>query len=280
MTTRFLKMHGTGNDFVVLDARAEPLKVTSEMAQRMANRHLGIGCDQLIVLGKSGKADVLMQIFNADGSEIGTCGNASRCVADIIMGENNVAQATIETKTGMLVGVRAENGGVTVNMGEPKWEWRDVPLSESRNTLHLGLQQGLMMDPVAVNMGNPHAIFFVRDLAHIKMAEWGEKLEHDPLFPDRANISAVQVLSESHIKMIVWERGTGLTLACGSAACAAVVAGVRREILERKVTVDLPGGTLEIEWQQGQGGNGEVMMTGPVAYVFEGEIELNALKAS
>ncbi len=268
-------MHGTGNDFVVLDARAEPLKVTSEMAQHLANRHLGIGCDQLVVLHKSGKADVLMQIFNADGTEIGTCGNASRCVADIVMGENNVAQATIETKTGFLVGVRAENGGVTVNMGAPKWEWRDIPLAESRNTLHLGLSAGLLADPVAVNVGNPHAIFFVRDLAHIKMSEWGPKLEHDPLFPERANISAVQILSESHIKMIVWERGTGLTLACGSAACAAVVAGVRRELLGRKVTVDLPGGTLEIEWQDGKG---EVMMTGPVAYVFEGEIGLNGLK--
>lgn len=279
MTTRFLKMHGTGNDFVVLDARATPIKATSALAQRIADRHLGVGCDQLVVLKPSKKADVAMQIFNADGSEIATCGNATRCVADIIMGERNVAQATIETRTGLLVGVRAEDGGITVNMGEPKWDWRDIPLSESRNTLHLGLSCGLMMDPVAISMGNPHAVFFVRDLAHIKMGEWGPKLEHDPLFPQRANISAVQIIKPDHVKMVVWERGAGLTLACGSAACAAVVAGVRRELLERKVTVDLPGGQLLIEWQEG-GGNGEIMMTGPIAYVFEGEIELSGLKAA
>lgn len=273
MTTRFLKMHGTGNDFVVLDARAQPIDMTPALVQRLAHRHTGIGCDQLVVLTQSQNADVMMRIFNADGSEISTCGNATRCVADIIMGERNVAQATIATNAGMRVGVRAEGGGVTVNMGEPKWEWRDIPLRESRNTLHLGLQQGLLMDPVAVNMGNPHAVFFVRDLAHIKMHEWGAKLEHDPLFTERANISAVQVLAPDRIKMIVWERGTGLTLACGSAACAAVVAGVRRELLERRVTVDLPGGTLAIEWQNGQG-NGQVIMTGAVAYVFEGEISL------
>ena len=273
--TRFLKMHGTGNDFVVLDAREQKLSLAAELVKRLSDRHLGVGCDQLVVLHPSQKADVKMQIFNADGSEISTCGNATRCVADIIMGERNVAQATIETKAGLLVGVRADNGGVTVNMGEPNWDWRMIPLRESRNTLHLGLQQGLLMDPVAVNIGNPHAVFFVRDLNHIKMAEWGAKLEHDPLFPERANISAVQVLAPNHLKMLVWERGTGLTLACGSAACAAVVAGVRRELAERKARVELPGGTLEVEWQPGVGdGNGQVLMTGAVAYVFEGEIEL------
>ena len=275
MTTRFLKMHGTGNDFVVLDARAAPFQVSSAMARQLSNRHLGIGCDQLVVLKPSVKADVMMQIFNADGSEIATCGNATRCVGDILMKERTVAQATIETKSNLLVAVRAENGEVTVNMGAPKWDWRDIPLAESRNTLHLGLSQGLLMDPVAVNMGNPHAIFFVRDLAHIKMSEWGPKLEHDLLFPERVNVSAVQVISPTHVKMLVWERGAGLTLACGSAACAAVVAGVRRELTERKVTVELPGGILHIDWQQGQS-TGNVMMTGPVTYVFEGEISLQS----
>ncbi|MEJ0009552.1 MAG: diaminopimelate epimerase [Alphaproteobacteria bacterium] len=271
--TPFLKMHGTGNDFVVLDGRKRAVSIDSASAKRIADRHFGIGCDQLVVLGESKKADVFMRIFNSDGSEISTCGNASRCVADLLMREGNVAQATIETAAGLLVGMRAEGDSVTIDMGEPKWEWRDVPLSESRNTLHLGIAEGLLMDPVAISMGNPHAIFFVRDLHHIRLGEWGPKLEHDRLFPQRANISAVQVVSPEYIKMAVWERGTGLTLACGSAACAAVVAGVRREILERKVEVDLPGGRLSVEWRPGEG-NGRVLMTGPVAYVFNGEIEL------
>jgi diaminopimelate epimerase len=226
--TPFLKMHGTGNDFVLLDARARDVSMTAELAKWLSDRHFGIGCDQLLVLKKSSKAEAYMQIFNADGSEISTCGNATRCVADFLMRESGYLQATIETGAGIRTGKRADNGDVEVNMGAPRLGWQEIPLSESRNTLHLGLEVGLLSDPVAVNMGNPHAIFFVRDLAHVKMAEWGEKLEHNPLFPERANISAVQVMDANHIRMQVWERGTGITLACGSAACAAVVAGVAR----------------------------------------------------
>jgi diaminopimelate epimerase len=270
----FLKMHGTGNDFVLLDARARDVAVTSGDVKRLSNRHFGIGCDQFLVLKKSEKAEAFMQIFNADGSEISTCGNATRCVADFLMKESGKNEAAIETGAGIRSGKLAENGDVEVNMGAPRLSWREIPLSESRNTLHLGLEVGLLADPVAVNMGNPHAIFFVRDLAHIKMAEWGEKLEHHPLFPERANISAVQVIDDSHINMQVWERGTGITLACGSAACAAVVAGVLREKTKRACTVDLPGGVLQVEWLQGAGTAGEVLMRGPVAYVFEGVVSL------
>jgi len=267
--TSFLKMHGTGNDFVVLDSREQSLTITPDIAKRLADRHFGIGCDQLVLLEKSSVADVKMRIFNADGSEITTCGNASRCVADFMMRESGGVQASIETGAGVVHGSQSPEG-VTVNMGAPKLDWQQIPLSETRNTLHLGLQEGLLMDPVAVNMGNPHAVFFVRDLAHIKMAEAGPKLEHNPLFPQRANISAVQLLSESHLKMVVWERGTGLTMACGSAACAAAVAGVLREITQRKVQIDMPGGTLHVEYTQ----DGPVLMSGPVAYVFEGAIEI------
>lgn len=270
--TPFLKMHGTGNDFVLLDARDQSLTLSSETVKRLADRHFGIGCDQLLLLEKSSSADAKMRIFNADGSEISTCGNATRCVADFLMGESGKPEASIETAAGIRTGSRAPQGGITVNMGAPKFDWQQIPLSESRNTLHLGLAEGLLMDPAAVNMGNPHAVFFVRDLYHIKMGEWGAKLEHNPLFPERANISAVQVLSPSHIKMVVWERGAGLTMACGSAACAAVVAGVQREVLDRNVQVDLPGGTLHVQWQGGE--TGDVLMTGPVAYVFNGEIEI------
>lgn len=269
--TPFLKMHGTGNDFVVLDARTRGLSIDKEGAKRLSDRHFGIGCDQLLLLEKSDKADVRMRIFNADGSEISTCGNASRCVADFMMKEAGSNKASIETSAGIVSGTR-EGELIKVNMGAPKFEWNQIPLSETRNTQHLGLQEGLLMDPVAVNMGNPHAIFFVRDLYHIKMAEWGPKLETNPLFPQRANISAVQVLSENRIKMIVWERGAGLTMACGSAACAAVVAGSLREITSRTVDVELPGGTLNIHWQHGE--PGDVLMSGPVAYVYTGEIEI------
>lgn len=270
--TPFLKMHGTGNDFVVLDARKHPLTMTAALAARLSHRHFGIGCDQLVVLHPSQAADVRMQIFNTDGSEISTCGNATRCVAELVMRERAATQANIETSAGIRTGARGDNGEVVVNMGAPRWDWREIPLAESRNTLHLGLSEGLLMDPVAVNMGNPHIIFFVRDLAHIKLAEWGAKLEVNPLFPERVNVSAVQVLSPDHLSMMVWERGTGLTMACGSAACAAVVAGVGRELCQRQATVTLPGGDLHIDWQPGD--NGDVLMRGPVADVFSGEIEV------
>jgi diaminopimelate epimerase len=271
----FLKMHGTGNDFVVLDARKRVVALTKEEIVRVADRHFGIGCDQLLVLKKSDKADAFMQIFNADGSEISTCGNATRCVADYLMKETGKDTASIETGAGIRTGIRAENGDVQANMGAPKFGWQEIPLAETRNTMHLGLEAGLLMDPAAVNMGNPHAIFFVRDVNHVKMGEWGPKLEHHPLFPERANISAVQVTGDSSIKMVVWERGTGLTLACGSAACAAVVAGVRRGLISAKCDVELPGGTLQIDWRKtGNATGGDVLMSGPVAYVFTGEIEI------
>ena len=274
MKIPFLKMHGTGNDFVLLDARTRDVSLMKEQVIRLADRHFGIGCDQLLVLKASKTAEAFMQIFNADGSEISTCGNATRCVSDFLMRESGKAAATIETKAGIRTGKRADTGEVEVNMGAPRLHWQEIPLSESRNVLHLGLELGLLADPVAVNMGNPHAIFFVRDLAHVKMAEWGEQLEVNPLFPERANISAVQVISETHIKMQVWERGTGITLACGSAACAAVVAGSLREKTQRECTVELPGGSLHVAWLKAPDNSGEVLMRGAVAYVFSGEIEV------
>ena len=273
MTIPFIKMHGTGNDFVVIDGRKQAVTLDAAAVKRLADRHFGIGCDQLVVLSASDKADAAMAIFNADGSQISTCGNATRCVADFLMRERGAREATIETAHGIRSGWRAEDGSVTVNMGAPRWEWDEIPLSESRNTLHLGIEEGLLADPAAVSMGNPHMIFFVRDLGHIKMAVWGAKLEHHPLFPQRVNVSAVQVVNERALRMVVWERGAGLTLACGSAACAAVVAAMRRGMAERKVTVTVPGGTLAIEWLKTDDESiGDVLMSGAVAYVFEGTI--------
>ncbi|MBX9726882.1 MAG: diaminopimelate epimerase [Rickettsiales bacterium] len=271
----FQKMHGAGNDFIVLDARAQALAITPEQAKFLCDRHLGIGCDTLVILDKATDADVAVRFINGDGSDSATCGNATRCVADVVMRETGKDTARIATTVGVLTAKRNEAGLITVNMGTPKFGWNEIPLSESRNTMHLGLEMGLMADPAAVNMGNPHAIFFVRDLAHIKIAEWGAALEHHPLFPERANISAVQVMGDNHIKMAVWERGAGITLACGSAACAAVAAGVRRGLIHPECTVDLPGGTLEIHWKKNDGStSGDIFMSGPVAYVFEGVVEI------
>ena len=271
MNIPFLKMHGAGNDFVVVDRRnATPIDAAT--ATKLADRRFGVGCDQVVVLEPSSKADVFMRLFNHDGSEIGACGNASRCIGQLLMDETGKAKASIETLAGVLEATRADTG-ITVDMGEPKWEWRDIPLAESRNTLHLGLQEGMLMDPVSINIGNPHMIFFVRDIDMVDLAKSGPKLEHDALFPQRVNVSVVKVLSEDHFVMKTWERGAGLTLACGSAACATVVAAVRREIGVRKATVDVPGGRLFIEWNAGEG-NGKVLMTGPAAKVFEGSIEL------
>jgi diaminopimelate epimerase len=267
----FRKMHGTGNDFVIFDGRKKAVNLSTEQVKRLCDRRYGIGCDQLVILTATKNADAGMEIYNADGSKISTCGNASRCVGDILLREKKKKSVTIETAAALLTAERSGEANVRVHMGSPKWDWREIPLAESRNTLHLGLEAGGMSDPVAINMGNPHAIFFVKDTNFVRIAEWGAKLEVNPLFPERANISAVQVLSDDRLRMKVWERGTGETLACGSAACAAVVAGVRRDVCGRNANVELPGGTLTIEWQEGEG-NGQVYMTGAVAYVFEGEI--------
>lgn len=271
----FQKMHGAGNDFIVVDARSTALTLKPAQATFLCDRHLGIGCDTLVILEQSTDADVAVRFINGDGSISATCGNATRCVADLLMRETGKDSTRIATGVGVLTASRNAAGLITVNMGTPKFGWAEIPLSESRNTMHLGLEMGLLADPVAVNMGNPHAIFFVRDLAHIKMGEWGAALEHHPLFPERANISAVQVLGDNHIKMAVWERGAGLTLACGSAACAAVAAGVRRGVIHPECTVDLPGGTLEIQWQKNSDSSGgDIFMSGPVAYVFEGVVTI------
>lgn len=265
----FRKMHGTGNDFVVIDVRKNALKLSTEQVALLAHRRFGIGCDQLVLIAPSEVAAAHMHIYNCDGGKISTCGNATRCVADILMREGGVTQVNIATDAGVLEAWREGDADVRVDMGPPRIHWSEIPLSESRNTLHLGLQEGALMDPVAVNMGNPHAVFFVPKLDVIPMAQAGPKLEQHALFPERANISAVEVLGPNHLAMKVWERGTGETLACGSAACAAVVAGYRRGLCEREAQVDLPGGTLHVRWQTEAEG-GHVLMSGPVAYVYEG----------
>lgn len=271
----FRKMHGLGNDFVVLDARRADLPITPARAAAIADRRFGVGCDQFIVMEPPGDgADVFMRIRNPDGSEAGACGNATRCIASLVAAETGRDRVVVRTIAGDLP-VEALPGGLfRADMGPARLGWRDVPLAREMDTLHLPIARGdLLADPAACSMGNPHATFFVQDLDAISVAGIGPGLEHDPLFPERANIGFVQVLSPEHIRLAMWERGAGITLACGSGACAAVVNAARRGLTGRRVRVTLAGGDLGIEWREA---DGHVLMTGPVATAFTGTLDLDA----
>ena len=272
----FRKMHGLGNDFVVLDARAAPLPISPTRAAAIADRHRGIGCDQFIVMEPGGEgADVFMRIRNPDGSESGACGNATRCVAELAMETTGIGAATVRTLFGDLPAERLDDGTIRVDMGAPRLGWRDVPLAREMDTLHLPLSAAGVADAAALSMGNPHATFFVPDLDALDIPRLGPLLEHDPLFPERANIGFAQVVARDHLRLTVWERGAGLTLACGSGACAALVNAVRRGLTAREATVTLPGGDLRIAWHD----DGHVLMAGPIATAFTGMIDLDAFPA-
>lgn len=273
MSTRpFVKMHGLGNDVVIFDARAEPLPLSPDAARRIADRRRGVGCDQVVVIEPpaNGRADVFLRFYNADGGEAQACGNGTRCVAALLMGESGADRIAVETVAGLLSGARAPDGRVIVDMGPAKTEWREIPLARAGDTLHLNLAAGPLVDPVAVNMGNPHAVFFVPDVAAIDIAALGPTLEHDPIFPERANIGIAQIIGRDHLRLRVWERGAGLTQACGSGACAAAVAAIRRNLTKRTVTLDLDGGPIEITWRET---DGHVLMTGSVATAFTGTLD-------
>jgi diaminopimelate epimerase len=244
---------------------------SAKEAVAIADRHRGIGCDQIILIGPSptGVADLGLTFLNSDGSPSGACGNGTRCVADFLMHETGADHLALETAAGILDCARGRDGRVTVDMGIARTDWRDIPLSEARDTLHLGIGEGPVKDPVGVGMGNPHAVFFVPDVANVPIESIGPKLERDKLFPERANIGFAEVRAPDRIRLRVWERGAGLTLACGSGACAALVAAVRRGLANRKAMLALDGGTLEIEWLE----NGHVLMTGPTAISFRGTID-------
>jgi diaminopimelate epimerase len=276
MMIPFRKMHGLGNDFVVLDARGMPLPITPARAAAIADRRRGIGCDQFIVMepGLDG-ADVFMRIRNPDGSEAGACGNATRCVADLVMTEAGSTRTTVRTIAGDLPADRLPGAAIQVDMGPARLGWRDVPLAEEADTLHLPIGAGPVADPAACSMGNPHATFFVPDLDALDITALGPVLEHDPIFPEAANIGFVQVLAPDHLRLVVWERGAGLTLACGSGACAALVNAVRRGLSAREATVSLPGGDLRIAWRE----DGHVLMSGPTATAYTGMLDLDAYPA-
>ncbi len=269
----FRKMNGLGNDFVVLDARAHPLALKAAQIAAIADRNRGIGCDQVIALEPSDFADVFMRIWNADGGEVGACGNAARCVAALLVAERGSPHVSIETESGMLAATVAKDGSVTIDMGAPRFEWNEIPLSQpfdDTRAVELPQFSGLGLGAASmVNVGNPHCIFFVENVEGHDLARFGSALEHDPLFPERANVSLAQVTGPSSLRLRTWERGAGLTRACGTAACAAAVAAARRGLIGRKVTVTLPGGDLIIDWREG---DDHILMTGPFALDYQGTI--------
>jgi len=272
----FRKMHGLGNDFVVLDGRAAPLGLTRAEIVVLADRRRGIGCDQLIIMEPpAAGADVFMRIHNPDGSEAGACGNATRCIASLVAAETGKARVVVRTISGDLPSEAMPGGVWQVDMGPARLGWQDVPLAQEADTLHVPLACGPVADPAACSMGNPHANFFVPDLDALPISELGPRLEHDPIFPDRANIGFVQVMSPDHLRLVVWERGAGLTLACGSGACAAMVNAHRRGLTGRAARISMPGGVLFMEWRQ----DGHVLMTGPIATAFIGQVDPKALLA-
>jgi diaminopimelate epimerase len=278
MATRFVKMHGCGNDFVVFYERPERLGLTPRRAAAIADRRTGIGCDQLITIEPAPNgsgADAFMRIHNPDGSEVSACGNATRCVAQLLFAETSRREPVIRTLAGNLPSMMLDDGRVRVDMGWAWLAWQDIPLASAADTRHLDLAEGPVSDPAAVSMGNPHATFFVDDLDAIPIGAIGPKLEQAKIFPQRANIGFAQILSRERIRLRVWERGAGLTLACGSGACAAVVNAARRGLTGRRATVEFAAGELEIEWRP----NSHVLMTGPVATAFRGSIELDDFPA-
>ncbi|MCA1941158.1 MAG: diaminopimelate epimerase [Caenispirillum bisanense] len=276
---RFLKMHGLGNDFVIVDRRADARPLPAAAIAAVGNRRTGVGCDQFITIEPGdGEADAVMGIYNGDdGSPAGACGNATRCVAHLLMQETGKAEVAIRTVSGLLRGWRdAATGLVTVDMGPARLDWQEIPLAEARDTLHAGLSVGPLHDPVCVSMGNPHAVFFIDDVAAVDLPAVGPQVERHPLFPARTNVEIVQVLDRGRVRMRVWERAAGITMACGSGACAVGVAAVRRGLTDRRVEVMLDGGPLTIEWREA---DGHVLMTGPVATAFAGSVDPSLLPA-
>jgi len=267
--TPFLKMHGLGNDFVVLDGRREGFSLTPEAVRALANRRTGVGCDQLLVLEPTKKADVFMRIFNADGYEVGQCGNGLRCIGSLVMAETGRDKITIETTSG-IQHCHTVPGGIAIDMGEPIFDWRKIPLSEERDTLHLGLKMGALSDPVALSVGNPHVVFFVEKGEDISLSTLGPKIETYFLFPERVNVSVAEIKSDSEIRLRVWERGTGITLACGTAACAALVAAAKRGLTGRKATILMDGGKLLVEWNEA----GRIILSGPAEISYQGQLSL------
>ena len=274
MTWPFLKMHGLGNDFVVLDGREATLEVTPSRVRAIADRRLGVGCDQLVLLTPpTHGVDIGVSFHNADGGAVAACGNATRCVAALAMDERQAEAVTVGTPAGPVRCRRTEDGLVSADMGQPSLEWQAIPLSRQVDTLALPVVAEGLADPVAVNVGNPHMVFFVADAEAVELHRLGPLLEHHPLFPERTNVEVCHVDARDRLRMRVWERGAGITRACGTGACASAVAANRRNLCGRDVTVGLDGGDLTISLAS----DGHVWMTGPVATAFRGTLDPSIL---
>ena len=266
MGSAFWKMHGLGNDFAVFDARRSPVDLTPTLVRRLADRHTGIGCDQLIAIEPPRNGgDAFMRIWNSDGGEVGACGNATRCVAALLGGS-----ARIETLAGELV-VHPAACGFTVDLGRARFDWYEVPIAYPLDTADMPVGWDCLERPVALSVGNPHAVFFVEDVDAVPLAELGPRIEGDPLFPDGANVGVAELVAPDRLRLRVWERGSGLTRACGTGAAAAAVAARRRGLAGRRVVVEQAGGELKIETRD----DGHVLMTGPAAVSFRGEVDLS-----
>jgi diaminopimelate epimerase len=266
MRRHFHKMHGLGNDFVILDARETPFELTPPLARAIADRRTGVGCDQLILLEQSANADLRMRIWNCDGGEVQSCGNATRCVMQL------TGARTIDSDGGLLEGetIGAE---IEVLLEPPSFEWDQIPLAYPVDTAELPMAWDGLGKPMAINVGNPHLVFFVDELNAVPMETIGPKIEHDPAFPERINVNVAEFGGDG-IRLKTWERGAGLTLACGTGACATAVAAIRTRRASSPVTVTMPGGSLTIGWQPGE----PIRMRGTATHVFEGELDLDALQ--
>ncbi|WP_304186315.1 diaminopimelate epimerase [Phenylobacterium aquaticum] len=274
MSRPFLKMNGLGNDFVVVEARTAPFDPSQDEVRKICDRTAGIGCDQLVSLERSAKGDARVRFWNADGDEVGACGNASRCVGWLLMEAGGTDTAVLDTRGGLLRATRAGDHRVSVDMGEPRLAWTDIPLAEEMDTKGIELQVGpidapILHTPGCVSMGNPHVVFFVPDAELAPVREVGPMIEHHHLFPEGVNVGFAQVKARDRIRLKVWERGAGLTRACGTGACAALVACARRGLTDRKATLELDGGELTIEWRES---DGHVIMTGPLELEFTGNL--------
>jgi diaminopimelate epimerase len=275
-TQPFIKMHGLGNDFLVLDARIEPLRLPEPLSNSLpplAHRHTGVGFDQAIILRESSRADVFMQIVNSDGSEVSACGNATRCIAWHLMQESGAHHVTIETKAGILHADYVAHQRVAVDMGIPRLTWQEIPLRSPMDTLHVPHGYPSLPDGVAVNMGNPHLIIFHDAIHTLNLTHIGSTLEISPHFPERANITLAQVQNRSHLTIRTWERGVGITQACGTAACASMVAAKRCNLVDSSVNVSMVGGDVQIAWKGTESSPDQPLtMTGDTAYSYHGYI--------
>ena len=267
----FLKMHGLGNDFVIIDARESESPVNAQIAKVIGDRHFGVGYDQLVVITKSKKADVEVVFWNSDGSLSDACGNASRCVAKLIMDENNLEEITLKTGSGVLVAQKGQNDLISVNMGHPQLDWDVIPLKEKVDLIELPIEGS----PGAVGIGNPHCVFVVDDVNSVDLISWGSKIETHELFPKKTNVEFIQIIDQKNIRQRTFERGVGETLACGSGACAVAVVAHLKGLTERNVSVHLDGGELNINWAKDG-----IWMTGPTTLVFKGVLSPDFLESA